>query len=385
MVGKTMKKKGMKTGILFLGIALFALSGCGKMKDTPVETSTGSVNWIHAADSSSNALISNFWNVQLKYFNTNNAGNTSFQYWPQAHALDVLVDAYTRTNNSTYLSYINQWYDGVKQGNYGSFLNNYYDDMEWNALAMLRAYNATHDDKFKQAVNDIWTDVKNGWNSTAGGGIAWRKNQTYYKNTPANAPACILAARLYQQFGNQDDLTWAIRIYTWMKGTLYESGMGLVYDGINRNNDNQRDNWAFTYNQGTFIGSALELYKITKESVYLYDAISAADYTLNAETTSDRLLKDEGAGDGGLFKGIFVRYFTEFILTPDLPAATRKRYITFLEYNAEALWLHGANKTNLLFGTNWGIKPGSQTDLTVQLSGAMLMEAAALLKTTNNL
>jgi predicted alpha-1,6-mannanase (GH76 family) len=371
---------------MILILLLTSLISCDKTKDTPVEEETHTVNWISAADSSSNKLVTDFWNAQGKYFNKDNSGDLTFNYWPQAHALDVLVDAYTRTNDNMYLSYISQWYDGVKQKNGGSFLNNFYDDMEWNALAMLRAYKATNDEKFKTATNDVWTNIKTGWNTTAGGGIAWQKNQLYYKNTPANAPACILAARLYQEFNNADDLEWAKKIYQWIKDNLYETGMGLVYDGLNRNQDGQKDTWVFTYNQGTFIGSALELYKITKESVYLYDAVKAADYTLNAEVnSSDRLLKDEGSGDGGLFKGIFIRYFTQLILLPDLSESTRKRYITFLKLNAETLWLDGTNKANVLFGTYWKTKPGTQTDLTVQLSGAMLLEAAALLKNTDNL
>jgi hypothetical protein len=48
--------------------------------------------------------------------------------------------------------------------------------------------------------------------------------------------------------------------------------------------------------------------------------------------------------------------------------------------NAETLWREGTNKHLLLFGTYWKNKPGSTTDLTTQTSGAMLIEAAALLE-----
>lgn len=56
------------------------------------------------------------------------------------------------------------------------------------------------------------------------------------------------------------------------------------------------------------------------------------------------------------------------------------KYYTFLEHNAETLWTKGTNKQEVLFGTYWGTKPGSTTDLTTQTSGAMLMEAASLLE-----
>jgi predicted alpha-1,6-mannanase (GH76 family) len=88
-------------------------------------------------------LIHLFWNADEHYFNYNNLGLKDFHYWPQAHALDVMVDAYLRTRDNLYKTTINDWYDGVKRKNGNTFFNIFYDDMEWNALAMLRAYQAT--------------------------------------------------------------------------------------------------------------------------------------------------------------------------------------------------------------------------------------------------
>ena len=99
--------------------------------------------------------------------------------------------------------------------------------------------------------------------------------------------------------------------------------------------------------------------------------------------SNDRLLKSEGNGDGGLFKGIFIRYFTQLIMHPDLASGTKNRYVLFLKHNAEALWTEGTDKHLLLYGPYWKTKPGSVTDLTTQTSGAMLMEAMALLVKEN--
>lgn len=369
----------------FLLLIIVLLPSCSK-KETPVinDNTEYLIDWNAAADSSSSAMINSFWNASDKYFNSNNSGLKDFQYWPQAHALDVMIDAYARNKNLTYKTTIDQWYDGVKKNNGNTFLNQFYDDMEWNALAMLRAYNITSDEKFKTAATDVWKDIQTGWNTNAGGGIAWKKDQPYSKNACSNGPACILAARLYQQFNDVKDKEWAIKIYGWEKEYLFNISNGAVADNIDSRTGEVKTTWIFTYNQGTFIGSALELYKITGDKGYLNDAVKAADYALNNLVDSnDRILKNEGTGDGGLFKGVFVRYFTQLILTPDLSSTIQKRYITFLKHNGETLWREGTNKSLILFSPYWKTKPGSTTDLTTQTSGAMLIEAVALLKKQN--
>jgi predicted alpha-1,6-mannanase (GH76 family) len=228
--------------------------------------------------------------------------------------MDVLVDAYIRTNKSgSVKAQMDAFLTGVRAKNGNTWLNFYYDDMEWMALACLRAYDTTKDVAYKNVVDLLWSDIKNGWSSDLGGGIWWRKDNGS-KNAPSNLPAAILAARLYQRFNNPADLQMATDIYNWMKNTLYEPNSGLVYDNIEKNG-NKNTTWKFTYNQGTFVGAALELYKITGNSSYMADAIKAADYTLNSGfLTTNGILKDEGGGDGGLFKGVFVRYFTRLIL-----------------------------------------------------------------------
>lgn len=374
---------------IFAFVAIMAFQACTKDYDDVIITDDSSgipkypVTWAAVADSSSNALIANFYNSQGKYYNKNNAGDATFNYWPQAHALDVLVDAFTRTGNTSYKTQMDNWFEGVKQKNNNGWVNEFYDDMDWNALAMLRAFDATGDAKYKLAVDELWADIKTGWNENMGGGIMWRKSMPAYKNTPANAPAAILATRLYQKSKNAEDLEWAEKIYGWNKDSLFEAGTGWVQDGINNKGDGQRDLWKFTYNQGTFLGAALELYNATGNAIYFNDALKTAGYTLGDATLSnstDRLLRDEGAGDGGLFKGVFVRYFTLLIQHPDLPESYRNRYVSYLKHNAEALWFAGTSKPTVLFGTYWKNKPAGETDLTTQLSGAMLLEAAARLE-----
>jgi predicted alpha-1,6-mannanase (GH76 family) len=335
-------------------------------------------DWADAADRSARVLLQSFWNADGNYFNYDSDGNTEFHYWPQAHALDVLVDAYTRTGDEMYKNCFDRWFEGVRVENGDTFRNDFYDDMEWNALAILRAWKATNDVKYKAAALEIWEYIKEGWNDNAGGGIAWVKGQEYSKNACSNGPACILAARLYREFGDEENRAWAVRIYNWEKSTLFNAVNGTVCDNINSETGETNRDWIFTYNQGTFTGSAVELYRIFGERSYLDDAVRAADYTI-VNLVDSAVLKSEGPGDGGLFKGIFVRYFAELIRQDGLDAATRKRYLRFLRHNAETLWNEGTTPSRIFYGPDWRTPPGDATGLTEQLSGSMLIEAAALL------
>jgi Predicted glycosyl hydrolase len=365
--------------ILLLSLVSVMFWSCDSDDDPVQKPEEIIIDWNAAADNSSSALINSFWNSGGKYFNTDSKGNVSFQYWPQAHALDVLIDAYIRTGDNLYQRHFDLWFEGVKIKNGNTWKNEYYDDMEWNALAILRAYKATNDEKYKNAALELWEYIKEGWNNNAGGGITWKKGMEYSKNACSNGPACILAARLYQEFGDEANKEWALKIYGWEKSILFNSNNGMVYDNINSETGEIKKDWVFTYNQGTFIGSAVELYKILGEKAYLKDAVLAADYTISS-LVSNSILKSEGTGDGGLFKGIFVRYFTDLIQQDRLDNADKKRYVQFFKYNAETLWNSGTTQSSFFFGPDWRNAPGSATGLTEQLSGCMLIEAAALLK-----
>jgi predicted alpha-1,6-mannanase (GH76 family) len=377
----SLNRSSMNNRMMFLFLlSAVASAGCSRLQTATVESS---YNWELVADSSSRALIENYWNPEEKYFNYgNNGSKTDFHYWPQAHALDVMLDAYARTGDSYYLPFIHQWFEGVPVKNGGNFLNRYIDDMEWNALAMLRAYQLTGDEKFLEAVDVLWGDIRAHWNENAGGGLMWEKQDPFGKNACSNGPAAILAARLFREKKNFDDLEWAKRIYHWQRNTLFDEQSGAIWDNIKQSDEGLKinKNWIFTYNQGTFIGAATELFNLTGDSLYLQDAIKATDYTLESLINqADGLLKDEGGHDGGLFKGIFIRYFTQLTRHHALTGETKERYTRFLFHQAENLLEHGTDRENMLFGSYWKNRPGETADLTVILSGSMLLEAAASL------
>jgi predicted alpha-1,6-mannanase (GH76 family) len=271
--------------------------------------------------------------------------------------------------------------NGTRVTNGNKYQNEYYDDMEWLALASLRAYEATNDNDYLDAANTLWTDIKTGQNTNQGGGIAWRKSQLDYKNTPANAPAIIFACRLYALKKNDADLTIAKSLYTWLNATLVDPSNGIIWDGINGNHDGQISKNKFTYNQGVYMGAALELYHVTNNADYLADAVRNAKASINdTDISPGGLLKSEGQGDGGLFKGILVRYLTLLIEEPAVSSTDRDAFVKFLKFNAQTLYTKGISRPALFVSPDWKSLPSGTTDLTTQLSGVMMIEAAAALK-----
>ncbi|HYG37350.1 MAG TPA: glycoside hydrolase family 76 protein [Cytophagales bacterium] len=334
-------------------------------------------NWAALADSLQEASYNTYLSSDKKYYIQDNAGETKFHYWWNAHALDVLVDGYNRTKDETYKTKMKDLVKGIKESNGGTYSNDFYDDMEWLALSSLRAYHATKDPEFLEVTNYLWKDIKTAQNDTMGGGLAWRKSQTYYKNTPANAPAIILAARLYKLNKNEADLKLAKELYSWLKKTLVNPETGFVMDGINREKNGKIDHWKLTYNQGVYIGAAHELYKLTGDKTYLNDAIKTADYVINdPEFVPEGILKSEGGGDGGLFKGILIRYLTLFSQEKDVPKENRDNYRKFINHNAKTLAEKGIKRPEMLVSNKWSKQPEQKTDYSTQLSGIMLIEAA---------
>ena len=132
---------------------------------------------------------------------------------------------------------------------------------------------------------------------------------------------------------------------------------------------------------GTWIGAGLRLYNETGDQGYLNDAVKSTRTTLTSPNlTNEGVLKSEGQGDGGLFKGILVRYFTEMILEDDISEDDRQDFLDFLIFNAETFYKKGLSHPGMLSSPDWRNTPGDRTDLTTQLSGVMLVEAAARLE-----
>ncbi|MEP0366915.1 MAG: glycoside hydrolase family 76 protein [Cyclobacteriaceae bacterium] len=364
-------------------------------KKEPKETVAPS--WVSRADSSFNSLNLIYWNEENDVYNTDNKKNLNTQhYWWQANALDAVVDAAVRDKSPTTINQVNEMIAGIKN-NISSLRNNdFFDDREWMALSILRAYELTENEEYLKDVKGLWEDIKLGWNDNHGGGVAWNENQLDYKNSPSNGPAAILAFRLHKITGSTDDLEFGKQILVWQESKLVDPATGIVWDGIGRqggteiDGDNStEDFWRFTYNQGTYAGALAELYSITGDRELLVKALRTFRATESLLSSSSGIIRPEGEGDGGLFKGIMMRYFGVLAESEGLSDGERKNVIDYLVDNGESAWGKAKNPAYpFLFNHDWRVSPpvnsqgqvSSSVDLTVALSGVFLMETLASLE-----
>lgn len=360
------------------------------------------------ADHMVEALISNFWGASFTsspdryFFNkmSQQADMGTGDYWPQAHAMDVVTDAYLRTGNEKFKELYDLWWQGMPRFNFDArrgaergdrWWNAYVDDMEWHCLALIRIYEATGEvcylNKARQMYADwIWTQWSQESEEPWHGGITWKTDIAPSKNACSNGPAAVIAARL-AQFANVDasyekNKTVEIyqeeaeKIYHWERQHLWDNQSGAVFDNIDKEGKLAR--FSLSYNQGTFIGAAVELYRLTGVRSYIDDAVLTARYTIGPMSRQNNgVLPDATEGDGGLFHGIFYRYLTNLILLKGLDEDVRRELEDYLLHSATVMVSQGINPETHLYGGRWRqpYPKDMPSALTPQLTACMLVEA----------
>lgn len=359
------------------------------------------------ADSMAQALITHFWGASFPgypdryYFNYGSdlSDLSTGNYWPEAHAIDVITDVYLRTGDQRYSALFPLWWQGAPRYNFAHdgqrpWWNPFVDDMEWITLAQIRMFEATGDTTYIHRARQIYDDwIWSTWGpddeAPWHGGITWKTDVSKSKNACSNGPAAIIAAKLaklYHRAGfNQGKsqrtyLTEAKAIYAWLRANLFDHETGAVYDNMNSKGHISRA--TFTYNSGTFIGAAHQLYQLTGDKRYLGDAIRAANYVIQQKSDNFGVPDDAVRGDGGLFHGIFFRYFAPLAKEPSLSQATRDHFRNYLLYCAKVVAQQGVNPRTHLYGGRWRQAPGDHEPvcLTAHLTGCMLIEAACTLQ-----
>lgn len=377
--------------------ALLCATACGRedtykagffTPDTGIESR---YDWDAAADSAVNVLVDRFMDKNTGTFWTisDNVDPrlSTFNYWPQAHAMDVIVDAYLRIKDSDperagqYKKYMASWHKN-RANNYNGpdYYNAYTDDMEWIVLTLLRMYEATGVQEYFDFARDTydkwiitrWTDDENG------GGIRWSLDAGNSKNACSNGPAAICAMRLYGFTSEQKYMDDAVKIYGWLSENLYNSSTGMVADNMAGGKVN---GGALSYNQGTFMGAAHLLYKATKDSRYLAEAMKAARHQMDSRST-DGIMNaeaDKANSDNALFKGIFIRYATLMVNDTVFDFRFREELKRYISQNAITCWSDGIDKSegsDMFFNYDWRSPyTGENGYLNPQVSATTLIEA----------
>ncbi|MGV9743756.1 glycoside hydrolase family 76 protein [Rhodococcus zopfii] len=313
----------------------------------------------------------------------------TWHYWWQAHLIDLAVDAAEREATPRRRRRVVRLTRTHRIRNLSGWTNNYYDDMAWLGLALERAQRHLFVDH-RGGIADLEAALFAAWQPDRGGGLPWRRRDNFF-NTPANGPAGILLARTGKMWRAQE-------IADWIDETLKDPDTGLIFDGI-RNGEIERA--IYSYCQGVVLGLESDLAIRIGDDRHRKRVHALVD-AVDLELADSSIITGGGGGDGGLFNGILARYLAT--VATSLPVRdvdderARNTAARLVLMSADAAWDNRLQIEELpLFGRDWSVQarlPGTghaiarfsggtvhesevaERDLSVQLGGWMLMEAA---------
>ncbi|WP_047239460.1 glycoside hydrolase family 76 protein [Corynebacterium epidermidicanis] len=319
-----------------------------------------------------------------------------WHYWWQAHYLDCQIDALNRRSTKLRKKRIADTLRGIRVRNINPWtVNRYYDDKSWLALAVGRFTKASK----SKGLRALERNIEQGIDSLTGV-LPWRIHETFY-NVPTNGPAAIMMARTGR-------VEQAQTLTDWMFDHLLDDN-GLLMDGMRmRMHGPELVRDIHPYCQGVALGACLEIAERTLPEEVGHRNVTRARELIDAishhlATPTGVLNSNTGGGDGGLFKGILARYLAD--VAERLPGDSseskqaRRTAARLVLRSAQSVWNNRLEVDGLpVFGADWtaeaqlpknsgsrssalkGTVLGStiaERDLSVQLSGWMLLEAAA--------
>jgi len=313
----------------------------------PVVTVTPPKNFTTAdATTAYTAFNKYFYNSSAKLYYSSTSKDSLGAIWTQAVYWDLAMDVYQRTNDPAQLTMITDIYTGaVNQYDNYNWNNSttwfIYDDMMWWVTALARANQLTGNTAYLQHSVDGFNHVWAGSYDPVNGGMFW-DFQHSGKNACINYPTVIAAVRLYQITKDTTYLSKAKSIYAWSKANLFNATNGEIADHkIGNGAPGYQD---YTYNQGSAIGAAVMLYKVTNDTSYIADAKMAADYTKNNMCINGILPAEGNFNEQGVLKSIFAQYI--MMLVND---GGQKQYLTWIQQNANTGWQNRDKTRNLTY------------------------------------
>lgn len=306
--------------------------------------------------------------------------------WPASAFFSGVNEMYKATGKKKYLRLINnQVIPGLDQYHDSSRLppgyqsgilaagqsDRYYDDDIWLGIDFCEIYSATGKEEYLERAIDTWKFVFSGWDDSLGGGIYWCEQKKTTKNTCSNAPASVLALKLFRLTGDSSYFHHGKNIYDWTKDTLRDPDDHLYNDNIDLSG--KVDRRKYTYNSGQMLQASVLLHKLTGEKSYLDEAGIIAKNVIGHFTEDHeykgrtiRLFKNTG----NWFNYILLRGYIELYSVDKDPV-----YIEIFKDNMDQVWDKARNKDGL-FLKDWKGQKENQYKELLDQAGMMAMFAS---------
>lgn len=298
------------------------------------------------------AFHKTFYNPEMKLYAISSDGKGRAAIWVQAIYWDMIMNAYKRTGDERYKTLIKEIYQGgYEQYSAYDWTDEIewfiYDDMMWWIISLGRAYQITGDPCYlADASSGFFYVWKESYDEKRGG--MWWNFKHDAKMACINFPTIVGAMTLYECTKNKSYLEKAMKLYDWSRKVFLDAKQGCVADNIHyhfqRPNGMDVDWTTQLYNQGTFIGSAVMLYKATKEKRYLDDAILAADYVKDRMCDSEGMLPFKNGIEQGCYAAIFAQYISMLI-----EDGGQKQYLPWLQKYISKAWEMRDKQRNITF------------------------------------
>ena len=295
----------------------------------------------------------------------NNTGkyglSTDDQFWGEAEMMEAFLDGYETTGRAIYKDMFVELTEDFLQ--YTGYVmppqfgytttddwawKDWNDDIAWGCIALARGYLLIGTQKYLTIAKNNFDMMYARAHTRSDGMMVWKMNHPNDDTTSCiNGPTIIAACYLAQATGDDSYYTKARDLYnSWRNSTLYEregDEKGHVWDTM-------WEYWCSTYNQGTFIGSALMLYDRYGDAQYYQDAVDAANHTMKELCYNKVLIKEDNiTNDNSKFRGILMRYLRKLVLDYN-----NTNYLDFFTKNAMIAYMN-RNSSNIIWNT-WNKK-----------------------------
>lgn len=220
----------------------------------------------------------------------------------------------------------------------------FYDDNIWLGIDFLESYALIGKPSYLAAAEEIWQFLESGRDTVLGDGIYWCEQKRFSKNTCSNAPASVLALKLYQATQKERYLQAGKELYHWTQTHLQDPADGLYWDNMAL--DGTIGKAKYAYNSGQMMQAAALLHRLTGEKRYLTDARRLAE-ACDAYFFCDCELSEvpfRGLKNGNVwFAAVMLRGYEE-LYRIDWQADYLNRFRATLDY----LWETNPNANRLL-------------------------------------